>query len=69
MLRPLAAAALAAGALVATHASADPYCFGSNRYYHVCVVPPSVDPGSPLPVEDVEIYCGGQLCSRDSTAT
>lgn len=56
-----AGAALAVGTF-ATPASANPYCFGSDRYYYVCVVIPPVDPGSPLPVEEVEVYCGGSLC-------
>ena len=68
MLRPLVAAALAAGALLATPANAGTRCFGSHELYYVCVVYSPVDPGSPLPMEDVEVYCGGQLCGSTDAA-
>lgn len=62
MLRPLLAAALAAGALLTMPADAATRCLGEHSRFYVCVVSQDPDPARPLPMGEIEVYCGGALC-------
>ena len=65
MLRPLLAAALAAGALLTTPANAATRCVGDASLYYLCVVTPGVGLGS----EPHCVYTGGSSCQNVDVPT